>query len=366
MSPRALVWLLMTAATAFAAVNVGAGALYLVALSLLVFGLVAFGSAWRAGDALDFEPDLPVRAMAGSEVRVSLDVRARRDGGPLLALVSDPGATWRRMWLPRLLPAEPVLPPLTRGERARVVLTCSWPRRGRHPIAPRALQAPAWGLGAWLHPVALPGTLLVHPRVELLGRVPRVDPGGTGQNRAGSRPQVTSLASASSEQIRGVRPYRTGDSPRMVHARATARTGEVRVRELDREVSRGSGGWRVVLDGGLSEEAFERALEVLASLATWCASTGRNLEVWTPHRLAWPTSGRLDEQLDALAEAGRLEVGWTFSEVWPWPPGAVLTTREVAPPAGLWLHVGAGTPPREALPCGPGQALAEVLHEHLN
>ncbi len=366
MSSRALVWVLMTLATGFAAVNVGAGALYLVALALLVFGVVAFGSAWRARGSLAFVPDLPPRVMAGAEVSVSLGVRARRDAGPLLALVADPGSVWRHLWLPHLLPPDPVLPPLRRGEMARVVLTCAWPRRGRYPVPPRALQAPAWGLGGCLHPVDLPGTTRVYPRVEALGRVPQASGIGSGGRHEGARPQPALLMSVESDMVRGVRPYRTGDSPRMVHARATARTGEIRVRELEQESPHGAGGWRVVLDGGLSDEAFERSLEILASLATWLNSSGRSLEVWTPHHVSWPTGKGLEERLDALAEAVRLECGTTASEAWPWAPTAVLTTRPGAPGAGLWLHVGDGGCPAGALPCGHGQALAEVLRAHLH
>ena len=363
MSPRALVLLLMAIATAFAALNVGAGALYLVAEALFVFGLAAFGSAWRARSALEVEGALPVRAQAGASATIALEVRALRALPPLLSLVPDPGTFWRRIWLPRLHADGTSLPPLDRGARTQVSVACTWPRRGRHPLPSLALQAPAWGLGGWLHPVSVPGTTLVHPVVEPIG----VAGSGRAAGDLRSMPRGSGAREArlapSGELVRGVRTYRSGDSPRMVHARASARTGDLRVRETEGDEP-GGGGWRVVLDGGLDGAAFERALEILASLAAWHARDGRKLAVWSPHGV-WPGEATLTSALDWLAVIEWVASEPTRPDQWPWSPTALLTTRPDRPGETLWLHVGAASPPAGAIACGPGRSLEEALRVHL-
>jgi uncharacterized protein (DUF58 family) len=176
--------------------------------------------------------------------------------------------------------------------RQEVVL----PRRGRY----------AWG------PVAVVGGApfgLVQCRLELapgeevivlpcLGRLDRgrfhrfllsLSPRG---DRIRQRPQNHPAAQA---EFHGLRPFRTGDSPRLIHWRTSARRGELMVREFEDVPSENL---LVVLDptlppGRLGEKSFEEAIRLAATLCwTWCQVPG--------DRLTLATAGPEPRVLDGL------------------------------------------------------------------
>ncbi len=130
----------------------------------------------------------------------------------------------------------------------------------------------------------VPVRAIVHPQVLPLTRCPLIDQMGGDPSL-----QVMSqqLAQAAPEGMtRSLRPYRWGDSMRLIHWRTSAKLGELRVRELETFTS----GQAIVIALDTAHdwdpEAFEQAVCSAATLyfyalrqqlqvSLWTASTGR-------------------------------------------------------------------------------------------
>jgi uncharacterized protein (DUF58 family) len=129
-----------------------------------------------------------------------------------------------------------------------------------------------------------PVRAIVHPQVLPLSRCPLIDQMGGDPSL-----QVMSqqLAQAAPDGMtRSLRPYRWGDSMRLIHWRTSAKLGELRVRELETFTS----GQAIVIALDTAHEwdpeAFEQAVCAAATLyfyalrqqlqvSLWTASTGR-------------------------------------------------------------------------------------------
>ncbi len=139
-------------------------------------------------------------------------------------------------------------------------------RRGRYAIGPLAAQRTD-ALGLARRQAVAGGTtgLLVLPRVHRARALPAPRTRGY-QGLAVDGPARGAM------EFRSLREYVVGDEPRHVHWKSSARTGQLMVKELmDPQEPR----LVVVLDtraGAMSEDAFEEAVEVCASLVR--ASTG--------------------------------------------------------------------------------------------
>ncbi|KAM3091688.1 DUF58 domain-containing protein [Phormidesmis sp. 146-12] len=122
-------------------------------------------------------------------------------------------------------------------------------------------------------------TAIVYPTVLPLTRCPLVDEIGRESSL-----QINSdrrAQTASEGLTRSLRPYRWGDSTRLIHWRTSARYGELRIRELERF----TGGQEVIvcLDSGATweHEAFESAVIAAASLYFYAAHQNFNIRLWT-------------------------------------------------------------------------------------
>ena len=194
---------------------------YGMAALLVVNGVLARRQARRV-HLLAPPPVPPV--YPGEPARVVAGVRnesGRAVAGVTLTPADDPA----RVWLWESLPA---------GTDAEAIREVAFPRRGRYRLPP-----PVVGSG---YPFGLlrydrPGTDGVD--VVVLPAVGEIDPeglrrwvargaGGDDRNR-----RVLRRATADQADVRGVRPYRAGDSIRWVHWRSSARRGELMVREYD-------------------------------------------------------------------------------------------------------------------------------------
>ncbi|NJR52671.1 MAG: DUF58 domain-containing protein [Leptolyngbyaceae cyanobacterium CSU_1_3] len=120
---------------------------------------------------------------------------------------------------------------------------------------------------------------IVYPTVLPLSRCPLVDDMGRESSL-----QINSdrRAQSATEGItRSLRPYRWGDSTRLIHWRSSARYGELRIRELERF----TGGQELIvcLDSAASWslESFEEAVIAAASLYFYAAHQHLNIRLWT-------------------------------------------------------------------------------------
>lgn len=150
---------------------------------------------------------------------------------------------------------------------------------------------------------------IVYPLVLPLKQCSLLDT--LGQEDSDQFPQEKRFQSANIGLTRGVRPYRKGDPPRLIHWRSTARYGELRVREMELSV----GGQDVVicLNSAISwqPEVFEDAVIAVASLYFYAYRSQLNVKLWTAR------SGLISSQQGVLESLAAV----TFSE-----------TRENNPP----------------------------------
>lgn len=124
-----------------------------------------------------------------------------------------------------------------------------------------------------------PAIAIVYPTVLPLTRCPLVDEMGqdVSQQLLSDRRSQT----ATEGLTRALRPYRWGDSIRLIHWRTSARYGELRVRELERFTSGQE--FAVALDTAADwdPETFEQAVIAAASLYFYALRQGLQPWLWT-------------------------------------------------------------------------------------
>jgi uncharacterized protein (DUF58 family) len=229
-----------------------------------------------------FEPHV-VRAGESTAVRLRVQNRDRR---------AFDGAHWRDLAHPALHPPpESVLPAVGRHEAAlpsgddtvHVEYRLRTPRRGVFDVGPlRISVTDPFGLARIDRAAGMPRELVVTPRVTPLepaaGVVASVD-GAVHALQRRTHPNSDELIA---------REYRYGDPMRRVHWAATARRGELMVRE---EEQRGDPEVRILLDtalgarahhpsaavrdaGSAIDPAFELGVEVAASIGVHLLGNG--------------------------------------------------------------------------------------------
>ena len=241
----------------------------------------------------------PGRLHVGSEGRVVLAGTAVTRT-PLLTLIEriDDGRRAARF----LVPPHPA--------RSDVHAAYRFPtaRRGRHVVGPLlATVSDPLGLVRRSFVVVAATDVVVCPRVHDVTPPLRGGGGEPAAHAEGARaPALEPLG-----EFLGLRPYEAGDDPRRVHWRATARTGELVVRQ-DEAASPG----RVVLlldtrPDAYDEASFETAVEVIASLAVRLRRDHAPAEVLTTSGdvLGRPGPGAVEILLERLAvvEPGGLD-----------------------------------------------------------
>lgn len=247
--------------------------------------------------------DVPARVTVGQPFEVAIELRTRRRTSELV--VEDP--------VPDALgpSGRVVIPTLVGGQTRREVYRLVPTRRGVFTIGPlRVIRRDALGLTRRASIVAGPATIVVHPLVELVAD--RV------VSRAWQDPPVRVRASRSGPsgfELGGLRDYVTGDDPRRIAWRASARTidrdtGAIRyvVQELEMGITDRVS---IVLDTdarrhspGDPSTSFETAVAVAASIAVHHLHEGFSVSLETSRGQLLPAQrGRRARVrvLDALA-----------------------------------------------------------------
>ncbi len=125
----------------------------------------------------------------------------------------------------------------------------------------------------------VPVRAIVHPRVLPLSHCPLIDQLGRDPSL-----QVLSqqLAQTSPEGItRSLRPYRWGDSMRLIHWRTSAKLGELRVRELETFTSGQSIVIAIDTAHEWDSEGFEQAMSTAATLYFYALRQQLQVSLWT-------------------------------------------------------------------------------------
>ncbi len=200
-------------------------------------------------------------------------VRVRR-GSPALGLVRIANTGRRRA--PGLSVADQAgdrvvtldLPALRPGQQFTSTYRLPTDRRGVFDVGPLVLaQTDPFGLLARRRPFGEAARLWVHPRSH---PVPAVRSGATIEMDG----PMDDTAPEGTIAFQGLRPYVVGDDLRQVHWRTTARTGTLMVKK---HVDTNRPQVVVLLDdraGSYSNNAFEEAVEVAASLLEQAVRSG--------------------------------------------------------------------------------------------
>jgi uncharacterized protein (DUF58 family) len=148
-----------------------------------------------------------------------------------------------------------------------------------------------------------PARAVVYPTVLPLNTCPLVDEIGQDESQRGD-PRGKPLQLAASGLVRSLRPYRIGDSIRLIHWRTSARYGELRVREL--ETITGGQDVIIALDSAAQwqEDNFEQAVIAAASLYFYAQRQKIQVQLWTA--ATGPITGD-SVVLDTLAATNPLE-----------------------------------------------------------
>lgn len=244
----------------------------LLALPLIALAMVALRRP-RLRARRGFAPRV---VAAGSVTTVSVVVSNAAPGRSL------PAAWWDRLpWHPWATPpgSMPSLqargPRFARGNATTVLYDLAPPRRGIVPVGPLTVEVTdAFGLATCRSVVGEPELLTVTPEVVPLADSGLSVPAGDGESRLVQR------RATGDEDDAMTREYRHGDAMRRVHWRASARSGDLMVRQEEQRsfpearilVDTTRAGYHDV-DRGESD-AFEWVVRMLASVAVHLRRTG--------------------------------------------------------------------------------------------
>ena len=168
------------------------------------------------------------------------------------------------------------------------------PVRGRHLLGPLTAQVrDPFGMTTRFVDVGQPSELIALPRTFPLGGS---RPPGTGVGAEGEIPFMVALHG---EDDQSIREYRDGDDLRRIHWPATARTGELMVRQEDRPARRRG---VVLLDprrdahqGRGEGSSVEWAVSAAASVVVHLADLGYAVHLLTPETVH---DGHADQQVE--------------------------------------------------------------------
>jgi uncharacterized protein (DUF58 family) len=248
-------FILLTLAVGFAAINSGSNLLHVVfgcQMGMIVAsGVLSERMVRRAVVRRTVESNLH----AGSAAALRVDLRnASSDGGLLAVSVEDDD---RETDLGNMQPVFSLALGPTKG--VRLGSTVVMPRRGVHPLPP-AVVATRFPFGLFIKRRELPQTasVLVYPAVH-----PR--PTEAHREVHVSEGESATGAKARAGEFFGLREYRDGDDVHRVHWPATARLGRTVLREYE---SHGlTEHWIALAPGVMGAEEFEARVETAASEA---------------------------------------------------------------------------------------------------
>jgi len=167
------------------------------------------------------------------------------------------------------------------------------PRRGRHRLAGvRIITRFPFGLFVKASRPALADEVLVFPAVHAVS--------ADSLRRAGDRGDAAARRRGRGNDLYDLRNYRSGDDPRFIHWRSSAKTETLMVREHEADTSHDA---RIVLGGRGSADALEAGLSEAASLAVALVRGGAGVALEGPGVLVPLGHGRphLRRVLTALA-----------------------------------------------------------------
>jgi len=281
------VFTLGTLAVGFAAMNTGNNLLYLLLGAMLGFITVSGWLSERAIRGLRVERRHPRAVTVGHDLRIAYDVRNDKRHLPSLAVeISEAG-----------LPEPAFVAHVAPEGRTTVRSVNSFVRRGIYPLDVVTLSTGfPFGLFRKERDLSLPGEVVVWPRTDRPVRDP-----APGAGRLPTLGLSVRGVGGSRGEYRSLRGYRSGDDPRDIHWRSSARMREPVVREYERD---GAETRWICLDLRAEPgEAAEVAVELAASLAARAVGRHRPFALVAGPDLLEPNdgAGHLERALDLLS-----------------------------------------------------------------
>ena len=335
-------WLLMALTICFfgVATNTMAGWLYVLSgVGVALLGVAAILPA-RSLQFLTItrNPVLPVTA--GAELEIAVTIHNPTDRVQSLFQVQD------------LAPFRPARPPISAVEQIAPRSAYQWvyrqptERRGVYQWERIALRSGApIGLFWCQRDRQAPAIAYVYPQVLALSQCPLIDGMGSSELSTNRPASSRYLEMANEGVTRSLRPYRYGDSMRLIHWRTSARYGEFQVREL--EIDRGGQDIVICLDNNSTwaAEDFEQAVIAACSLYFYASKfPNLNVKLWTAGTglisgdrrvLETLAEVQIDESLNTeLPSTSQLFLTARSQQLEHLPPGSrwALWTREPLPP----------------------------------
>ncbi|MEZ5169866.1 MAG: DUF58 domain-containing protein [Acidimicrobiia bacterium] len=257
----------------------------------------------------------PHHTSVGGEAVVTVTVENRVSRSTPVVSVTDTIDGGRRI-------APFLVGPVARRATTEAHYTLPATRRGRVDVGPlRVTLTDPFGLARRAFMDEQVDSLLVHPRVHPLRLVPDTALGTSGVRRP-------IPFSGTDGTFRSVRAYRSGDDPRSIHWKSTARTGTIMVREHER---RSTQTVTVYLDTRRAVHdaaSFERAVEVAASVIAALEERGRPFRLVTLHGVLLDghrpgRSALAGDELVLVSPDDRRSPGSTHREATGWSEGDI-------------------------------------------
>ena len=324
-----LVLLLIAVSFFGAATNTMVGWLY--ALSGLIFALLALAAILppRTLKPLQIKRSPIYPVSAGDQLTIELMVKNPTSQPKTLLKIIDqlPNAIGK--------PAERAIELIPPQETYNWIYTTQARQRGiYHWSEVDLLTATPLGLFWSRRHRQVKATAVIYPLVLPLKRCSLLDT--LGEEDSDQFPQEKRFQAATVGLTRGLRPYRRGDSPRLIHWRTSARYGELRVREL--ELALGGQDVVICLSSAIAweEQLFEDAVIAAASLYFYALRSQLNVKLWTAG------TGLIQSQQDVLEVLAAVQSQETQQHDPPSLPLIWLTSNpneaKALPSGSRWIY----------------------------
>ncbi len=312
------------------ATNTMAGWLYVLSgVGVALLGVAAILPARSLQSiTISRNPVLPVTA--GAELEIALTIHNPTDRVQSLFQVQD------------LAPFRPARPSIVAVEQIAPRSEYRWvyrqptERRGVYQWERIALRSGApIGLFWCQRDRQAPAIAYVYPQVLELSQCPLIDGMGSSELSTNRPASSRYLEMANEGVTRSLRPYRYGDSMRLIHWRTSARYGEFQVREL--EIDRGGQDIVICLDNNSTwdTEDFEQAVIAACSLYFYASKfPNLNVKLWTAG------TGMISGDRRVLETLAEVQIDKSITTELPSTSQICLTARlqrlEHLPPGSRW------------------------------
>jgi uncharacterized protein (DUF58 family) len=257
--------LAVTVGLGLTAMNTGNNLLYLLESMILALIIVSGVLSEQSLRGLRVAAVLPETIFAGAPSTVGARLVNTKRRRPSFSIGLDRAGSGERLAYVARLGA---------GEERLLTWEETFPRRGRHRVSGVRLTTRfPFGLFVKASRVTGADEVIVYPRrvpapSSLLRQAP-----GTGSAPAGRRGR--------GHDVHDLRGYRSGDDPRLIHWRVSARTGSLTVREMEAESAQDA---CLVLrgDGAADAERLETALAEAAAVASVLLARGARVALLGP------------------------------------------------------------------------------------